>query len=98
MGTQFIVRSQDNKFALKRRTFLYDGVKIIRSCEDDVAIFKFDDPDLVVELVVRKKSVSDAIANLAAAALNNGADEEAKKPAAIPGRPAAKQTEVRIFI
>jgi hypothetical protein len=126
MGTQFIVRSQDNKFALKLRTVLYDGVEMIRLRENDIAIFEFDDPDVVVELVVRKKTRSssgersgrgksssgeslqvaaaadrdnsDGIANLAVAALNNSAAEEAKKPVTIPRKPTAKQTEVRIFI
>ncbi|KAL7504325.1 hypothetical protein ACHAXN_002006 [Cyclotella atomus] len=121
MGTQFIVRSQDNKFALKLRTVLYDGVEMIRLRENDIAIFEFDDPDVVVELVVRKKTRSssgersgrgksssgeslqvaaaadrdnsDGIANLAVAALNNSAAEEAKKPVTIPRKPTAKQTE-----
>lgn len=59
MATQFIVRSQDKQpFGL--RTVIYPGIEIKRTKENDIAVFELTDSDLIVELVVKRKSSAPA--------------------------------------
>ena len=58
MGQQFIVRSQGLKHHIKElKTVAYDGVKITRCWENNIAVFELSDPDAIIELVVRKPSL-----------------------------------------
>jgi hypothetical protein len=109
MGTQFIVRSQHNKHALALKTVIYDGIQMIRSRdENDVAVFEFTDPDVLVELVVRKNNKSSVknastdgeVPPAAAGATNrdNSALIALSVVASTPGRPAAKQVEVSLCL
>lgn len=56
MPPQFIVRSHGLERDLKLRTVVYGGVEIKRLTEHGLAIFEISDPDVVLELVIKRKS------------------------------------------
>ena len=68
MATQFLVRSESNAHPLKLRTILHDGLEIRRSTENGVAVFEMTDPNVVIELVMRRNVGSAAAGD----ATNNG--------------------------
>lgn len=78
--------------------------------ENDVAVFEFTDPDVLVELVVRKNNKSSvknassdgevppAAATAAATDRDNSALIALSVVASTPGRPAAKKIEVSLCL
>jgi hypothetical protein len=65
MATQFIVRSEGHKQALSLKTVIYDGLQIGRLQENGIQIFELpSDADIIIELVVKRKSSSAAESNL----------------------------------
>jgi hypothetical protein len=65
MATQFIVRSEGNKQALSLKPVVYDGLQIGSLIENGVHIFELpSDADIIIELVVKRKSGLAAESNL----------------------------------
>ena len=62
MATQFTVRSFGHKHNLELKSVTYDGVDISRVRENGFMVFEISDPDVVIELVVKRKigSAADA--------------------------------------
>ena len=57
MGRQFLVRSHNLQHHLTLRTLVYDNIDLQRSRDENgLAVFEIGEDDVVLELIVRKRS------------------------------------------
>jgi hypothetical protein len=79
VGSQFTVCSQNSKHPLLLQAVLHDGIEISRRQADGIAVFELLDPDVTVELVVRRKTVGTAELSVLLVTANQNIAEVAKE-------------------